>query len=305
MLKVAVMGAGAVGCYYGAMLARAGHSVTMIGRPAHVEAMRRRGLVLETRAFTEAVPVAATTEASGVAGADLVLFSVKSDDTESAGREIAPHLIPNAVVISLQNGVDNAERLAAVLGRPVVASAVYVATEMAEAGHVKHHGRGELAVGPLPAEPDIAGALRQAGIPTNVSENVIGALWGKLTVNCAYNAISAISQLPYGRMTEVEGVTSVMRDIVAECVAVAARRGVVLPDDLAEKVLAVAGSMPDQYSSTAQDLARGRRSEIGHLNGFVVRAGEAVGVPTPLNRALLALVRLIEDKAARPVGTQA
>src|SRR5215207_3665507 len=110
-LKVAVMGAGAVGCYYGGMLARAGHEVVLIGRPQHVEAIERNGLRMETKAFDERVRLAASTEASAVRGADLVLFCVKSTDTEAAGAQISPHLTPGALVLTLQNGVDNADRL--------------------------------------------------------------------------------------------------------------------------------------------------------------------------------------------------
>src|SRR5215210_5747081 len=111
--KIAVMGAGAVGCYYGGMLARGGHDVALIGRAQHVEAVRRSGLRVETKAFDASFPMHAHEEASGVRGANLVLFTVKSPDTERAGAALAPHLEPDAVIISLQNGVDNAERLAA------------------------------------------------------------------------------------------------------------------------------------------------------------------------------------------------
>src|SRR3954470_13638255 len=112
-MKIAVMGAGAVGCYYGAMLGRAGHEVTLVARPPLVAAVNGRGLLLETKAFQEHVRVKASTEASGVRGAELVLFSVKSMDTEGAGAAMAPHLERGAAVLCLQNGVDNAERLAA------------------------------------------------------------------------------------------------------------------------------------------------------------------------------------------------
>lgn len=293
------MGAGAVGCYFGARLASVGHEVTLIGRPKHVEAVRRDGLKLESRGVTEVLAVAATTAASGVVGADLVLVAVKSDDTESAGREMAAHLAPSAAIVSLQNGVDNAERLAATVGRPVIPAAVYVATEMAGDGFVRHHGRGELILGAGPRSEEVAAWFRVAGAPTTVSDGVAGALWAKLVLNCAYNALSAVSQLPYGPMCEVEGVRDVMRDIVSECQAVASGLGVALPNDLLASVFALAPSMPQQYSSTAQDLARGRLTEIGHLNGFIVRQGEALGVPTPVNRALLAMVRLREAKAVR------
>jgi 2-dehydropantoate 2-reductase len=240
-MKIAVMGAGAVGCYYGFKLARAGHDVVLIGRPQHVEAIERQGLRLETQTFDEHIRVSASTEGSAVQGAQLVLFCVKSTDTES-GVSIRPHLAPDALVLSLQNGVENADRLRALLPQEVIAAAVYVGTEMAGPGHVRHHGRGELVIERSKASDDVARALIAAGVPTDISDNVRGALWAKLITNCAYNALSAI------------------------------------------------------YASTAQDLARGKRSEIDHLNGLIVRRGEALGIATPANRLLHAIVKLIESK---------
>ena len=176
-MKIAVMGAGAVGCYYGGMLARAGHEVTLIARAHHATAINASGLLLETQAFTERVRVAASTDASAADGAQWVLFCVKSTDTESAGRALAPHLAEGAVVLSLQNGVDNAERLQAAIGRPVIPAVVYVATEMAGPGHVRHHGRGELVIAPSPASAHLADTLGAAGVPVQVSDNVASALW--------------------------------------------------------------------------------------------------------------------------------
>ncbi|WP_390348123.1 ketopantoate reductase family protein [Variovorax boronicumulans] len=296
-MKVAVMGAGAVGCYYGAMLARAGHEVVLIGRPSHVEAVRANGLRLETKAFDEQVRLDASTEAGAVQGADLVLFCVKSTDTESAAAQIQPHLAPGALVLTLQNGVDNDARVRAALpSHDVAAAVVYVATEMAGPGHVKHHGRGELVIAPSRRSDEVAQALIAAGVPTQISDNVRGALWAKLVLNCAYNALSAVSQLPYGELVQGTGVTDVIRDVVAECLAVAKAEGVVIPGDVDAAVRGIAQSMPSQYSSTAQDLARGKRSEIDHLNGLVVRRGEALGVPTPANRVLFVMVKLLEGK---------
>ena len=295
-MKIAVMGAGAVGCYYGGMLARAGHDVTLIGRPLHVEAIERRGLRLETQTFDECIRVSASTEGSAVQGAQLVLFCVKSTDTESAAAAIKPYLAPAALVLSLQNGVDNADRLRALLPLEVAAAVVYIGTEMAGPGHVKHHGRGELVIEPSTAGDEVAQALMAAGVPTDISDNVRGELWAKLILNCAYNALSAITQLPYGRLVKGEGVTAVMRDVVDECLAVAKADDVTIPGDIDAAVRKIAETVPGQYSSTAQDLARGKRSEIDHLNGLIVRRVEALGVATPANRLLHAIVKLIESK---------
>ena len=296
MAKIAVMGAGAVGCYYGGMLARAGHDVTLIGRPNHVDAIQRDGLLLDTQSFKEQVRLQASTEPSAVAGATLVLFCVKSTDTESAAAAIRPHLLPGALVLSLQNGVDNAVRLQAALpAQEVAASVVYVATEMPGPGHVKHNGRGELVIAASPSSAEAAALLIAAGVPTDISANVEGALWAKLILNCAYNALSAITQQPYGQLVQGEGVQDVIRDLVNECLAVAQADGITVPGDVWQAVERIAQTMPQQLSSTAQDLARGKRSEIDHLNGYVLRRGEVLGIATPVNRVMHTLVKLLEE----------
>ena len=297
-MRVAVMGAGAVGCFFGGMLARAGHRVVLIGRPTHVDAIQRDGLHLEAQTFDEHIPLQASTEASAAAGADLVLFCVKSTDTEAAGAQLRPHLAPGALLLTLQNGVDNAERLRSAVDHEVAAAVVYVATEMAGPGHVRHHGRGELVIEPASNSAEVARQFSAAGLPTEVSANVRGALWAKLILNCAYNALSAIAKMPYGRLVLAPGVTDVMRDVVAECRAVAAADGVLLPPDVDAAVRRIAETMPTQFSSTAQDLMRGKPSEIDHLNGHVLRRGEALGVPTPANRVLHTLVKLVEAEQA-------
>ena len=296
MSSIAVMGAGAVGCYYGGMLARAGHEVVLIGRPQHVEAVQRAGLRLQAAAFDEQVRLKASADPSAAQGADVVLFSVKSPDTEAAGKALESYVERDAAILTLQNGVDNAERLAATLGREVIPAVVYVAVDMPGAGHVRHHGRGELVIGPSKQSEAIAAAFRAAGVPVEISANVAGALWAKLIVNCAYNALSAITQLPYGKLVQGAGVPAVMEDVVDECLALARAARVEVPGDMHDAVRRIAQTMPAQYSSTAQDLARGKKSEIEHLNGYVVRKGEALGVGTPVNRVLLALVKLLESK---------
>jgi 2-dehydropantoate 2-reductase len=167
---------------------------------------------------------------------------------------------------------------------------------MAGPGHIRHHGRGELVIEPSSVSEELARVFAQAGVPTEVSDNVRGALWAKLVLNCAYNALSALSRLPYGKLVQGEGVTRAMRDVVDECLAVAKADGVNIPGDVDAAVKRIAETMPNQFSSTAQDMMRGKRSEIDHLNGLIVRRGEALGVPTPANRMLHVLVRLIESK---------
>jgi 2-dehydropantoate 2-reductase len=298
-LKVAVMGAGAVGCYFGGMLARAGHDVTLIARPQHVEAIARGGLHMETKTFDEHVRLNASSDPAAVTGAKLVLFCVKSGDTESAGEQIKPYLDKGTVVLCLQNGCDNDQRLRTVLTAPEVAAAVvYVGTEMLGPGHVKHHGRGELVIDPVKNIAGLQQAFEAAGIPVQVSDNVRGQLWLKLILNCAYNAISAIARKPYGEVVPADGVKDVMRDLVDECIAVAKAEGVDIPGDVDAAVRRIVETIPNQYSSTAQDIMRGKPTEIDYLNGHIVRRGKALGIRTPANQALWALVKLVEPKAA-------
>jgi 2-dehydropantoate 2-reductase len=289
------MGAGAVGCYYGGMLSRAGHQVMLIGRPQHVQAIRQHGLLMDTTSFRAHIPVGASTEVSDIQNAALVLCCIKSSDTENAAAMLAPYVRSDTIVLSLQNGIDNAERLQARLLRTVYPAVVYVAAEMMGPGHLKHNGRGELVVGPAAMTAEMLEDFVKAGVPVSVSDNVIGELWAKLILNCAYNAISAITKLPYGLLFENEGAKDLMRVVVRECLAVAQRESITVPGDSWQGVERIAATMPGQFSSTAQDLMRGRRSEIDHLNGYIVRRGQSFSIDTPANQALYSIVKLLES----------
>ena len=298
-MQVAVIGAGAVGCYYGGLLLRAGHNVTFIGRQPHVDAINAHGLLLDTKTFKEHLPARAATDATALASPDLVLVCVKSADTEQAGRSLAGHLRPETSVLSLQNGVDNAQRLRAVTGHAVIPVVVYVGSEMAGPGHIRHHGGGDLAIGASAASDALARTLEAAGIHTTISDDIEVTLWSKLVINCAFNALSAVANISYGPMLEVEGTRDVVTRAVQEAMAVARACGVSMPENLLVNILNIPTMMPQQKSSTAQDLARGKPSEIDFLNGYVVRRGAELGIPTPTNHALQVMVKLAErGKAA-------
>jgi 2-dehydropantoate 2-reductase len=303
--RVAVLGAGAVGCYFGGMLARAGVPVTLIGRAEHVEAISRDGLTIEFADRSETVSVRASTEVSAAEDADVVLVCVKSPDTEAAAHSVAPHVRRDTAIVSLQNGVDNADKLRSVLDNPVFAAVVYVGTFMNGPGVVRHAGRGDLVLGAardIASRPDviarlhaIATTFERAGIPCPVTANIDAALWTKLVINCAFNAISALGQSRYGRMVREPAVRDVMELAVREAVTVARASNVALDEAvLVAEVWKVADAMSEQYSSTAQDILRGKRTEIDSLNGYVARRGEALGVDVPVNRTLHALVKLRE-----------
>ena len=301
--KIAVVGAGAVGGYFGGMLARAGAPVVMIGRSAFVEAVKKNGLFLDTLHFQESVSVEAVTDLSGIRAAEIVLFCVKTTDNAATARAIAPLLASGALVVSFQNGVDNVEQIRAAAGIEVLPAVVYVAASVPHPGRVKHVGRGDLVVGPRNAKTErVASLFERAGVPCRISENIAGELWTKLIWNCALNAVSALGNAKYGQVAASEDARKVVETAVYEVLAVA-RAANIQPPGLEDPKAALAGAfkiatqMAEALSSTAQDMIRGKRTEIDSLNGYVSRRGAELGVPVPVNHALYALVKLAEGRS--------
>jgi 2-dehydropantoate 2-reductase len=297
---VAVVGAGAVGGYFGGMLARAGVPVVLIGRPAFVEAVNRSGLFLDSVQFQETVRAQASSDLSAAAGADVVLFCVKTTDTAPTARQLAPILSRDAAVVSLQNGVNNAEEIHEASGIEALASVVYVAASVPAPGRIRHLGRGDLVLSAKDhRSAKIAALFRSAGVACQLSENIEGELWTKLILNCALNAISGLGKVTYGEIRANADARQVMEAVVRETLKVARAKGILLPafDDPQVAVagaLKVAEQMSGTRSSTAQDMARGKGTEIDSLNGYVARVGAQVGVPTPVNHTLYSLVKLQE-----------
>ncbi|HEX8872390.1 MAG TPA: 2-dehydropantoate 2-reductase [Candidatus Acidoferrum sp.] len=299
--KVAVVGAGAVGGYFGGMLARAGAPVVMIGRPAFVEAVKKSGLRLDTVTFQDTVHPDASSDLAATAGADVVLFCVKTTDTAATARALAKHLAAGATVVSLQNGVNNAEEMREAGGIDALSSVVYVAAAMPTPGYIKHLGRGDLVVGPRnPRTHRISELFERAKVPCRISENIEGELWTKLIWNCALNAVSGLGKATYGQIVGSDDAKRVVETAVHEVLQVARAKGI-QPPGLEDPRAAVAGSfkiaeqMSGTRSSTAQDMMREKRTEIEALNGYVAREGARLGVPTPVNHALYTLVKLQES----------
>lgn len=307
--SIAVLGAGAVGSYFGARLARGGMDVVLIGRPVHAAAIERHGVRVLQDGEEWHARARATTDVGATRDADVVLVAVKAPDTTEAARALAQHLRADARVVSLQNGVDNAVRIAAVLPQPVYAAVVYVGAHVEGPGCVRHTGRGDLVIGvprALAARGDAAGDLRaiaamfeSAGVGCPIASDIEAALWTKLTLNCAFNAVSALGNATYDRMAADPDVRAVMEGAVREAVRVARADGIVLDaDELVAATWTLAAAMAEQRSSTAQDLRRGKSTEIDSLNGFVAERGAALGVPAPVNQTLHALVKLREREQA-------
>ena len=300
--RIAVVGAGAVGGYFGGMFAHAGAPVVMIGREQFVDAVKRNGLVLDRPQARERISVEATVDISAVRDAELILFCVKSMDTSLAATQMAPFLARDATVVSLQNGVDNVDRIREAANISAFAAAVYVAVSVPEPGHVKHLARGDVIVGPPGDETKyLADIFGRAGIRCQISNNIEGELWVKLLCNCALNAISAVGHARYGQIAENSDARQLMETVVEEVLAVARAAKVILPDIADTKAgmaaaMEIATQMAGALSSTAQDLDRGRPTEIDSLNGYVFRRGAELGVDVPVNHALFTLVKLAEQR---------
>jgi len=301
--RIAVVGAGAVGGYFGGLLARAGASVVMIGRSAFVEAVKKNGLFLDTLHFKESVRVEASTELSAIRAAEIVLFCVKTTDNAATARAIAPLLASNALVLSFQNGVDNVEQIRAAAAIEALPTVVYVAASVPEPGRVKHVGRGDLVFGPKNEKTErVVNLFSRANVPCRISDNIAGELWTKLIWNCALNAVSALGRAKYGQIAASADARKVVETLVDEVLAVA-RAADIHPPGLEDPKAAIAGAfkiatqMAEALSSTAQDMNRGKRTEIDSLNGYVSRRGTELGVPTPVNHALYALVKLAEGRS--------
>src|SRR5262245_58378868 len=265
--RIAVVGAGAVGGYFGGMFARAGAPTVFIGRKHFADAVNSNGLVLDTSHGQERIAAEATTDMSAVRDCSLILLSVKAHDTAEAAKQKAPFVRPDATVVCLQNGVDNADRVRAAANVIVLPAAVYVAVSMPEPGRVKHLARGDLIIGPPSTRTaKVAAAFNRAGIASRLSEDIDGERWLKLLQNCSLNAISVLGHARYGQIAQNDNAKKLMGNIVDEVLAVARAAGVVLPgvhdrESGMATAMELATQMADAFSSTAQDLNRGRVTE--------------------------------------------
>ena len=302
--KIYVLGAGAVGCYFGGMLARAHHDVTFIARPERATALNESGLQMDCKAFHETIAVKASSDLAILSDADLVLLSVKSLDTERTLAEIKSILPSKAVILSLQNGVANIDIATKIIVNPVYAAVVYVAAGMIDQRTMKHHGRGELLIGdPSNTVPpgdqgllEICKLFEGAKVPCSIAPQIKRDMWLKFLVNCSFNAISGIGQIAYGEMVKSPGIVKLIEEITKEFLAIAELEDVniTMSEALAANA-SIASTMATQVSSTAQDLARGKMTEIDFLNGYIVELGKRHGITTPYNESVHALVKMMES----------
>jgi 2-dehydropantoate 2-reductase len=295
-MHLVVVGAGGVGGYFGGRLARAGHDVTLVARGAHLDALRRRGLTVRSAVEGESVaPVRAVEKTSGLPPADAVLLCVKSFDTEAALAGLGAIAGADAPVLSLQNGVDNEDKIDAALGPGrALGGVAYVFAAIEAPGVIVHHFAGRIVLGELdgrrtPRAERLRDAFAGAGVPVALSEDVRRALWEKYLMISAQGGMTAVTRCPIGVIRNTPETWRMYRQIVEELAAVGRAAGVALPGDAVDTTLAnVEQLAPHLYSSLHHDLVHGRRLELEALHGHAVRLGRRLGVATPMLSAVYA-----------------
>lgn len=298
-MRIAVVGAGGVGGYFGAKLARAGESVIVLARGPHLEAIRRHGLRVRSAVEGDlAAKVEAVDSLEGQPTVDMALFCVKAFDTESAAEALRPVVGPATGVVSLQNGVDSVETLDASLGRGVaLGGAAYVFATIEAPGVIAHRFAGRIVFGEMDGRASeratrLRDALARAGVPVELSTDVRRVLWEKYLLIGAQAGMTAVSRCPVGVLRETPESWRMYRLIVEELAALARAAGVALADDAVDEVMRQAAAVaPDAYSSLHHDLLQGRRLELEALHGHAVRLGERHGVPTPMVFAVYAALK--------------
>ncbi|BBO77012.1 2-dehydropantoate 2-reductase [Desulfosarcina widdelii] len=300
-MKIAVIGAGAMGSLFGALLAEAGQEVTLLDiRQDHVDAVNAEGLVVEKEGTRRQIRIRATQDANSVGPTDLCIVFVKSTQTAEAARTVARLAGPSAPVLTLQNGMGNAEALAEALDpiRIIAGTTSHGATFLGP-GAIRHAGSGDTVIGPWYEEGTagaeaVAEAFDKAGIATRVVAEVRSVMWAKLFINVGINAITALTGIKNGQLLDLEQTRRLSRDAVEEAMAVAEARGIAIEGDPVEKVFQVAQATGTNRSSMGQDVDSRRMTEIGAINGFIVREAQKVRVPAPVNQTLSALVETLQ-----------
>ena len=309
-MKIAVLGAGALGCAMGSCLSESGHEVWLINRREdHVETMNTLGLCVQVNGADRYTPVKAALHASHVAAqigtVDLLLVLVKSFHTREAITSSTSIVGPDTVVLSLQNGLGHEDVLAEVVGRDkVIAGKTYAGGVMLGPGRIIRGTEGkETYIGELEGRMTdrvqrVAAAFNAAGLITHISDNIMGTIWEKLLVNVATGALSGITRLAYGDLYQVPEVKACALAAVQEAMDVARACGIGLSVNDPEQpwLKAAAGLPPEFKASMLQSLEKGSVTEVDYVNGSVVRWGQKCGVPTPVNSTLVACLKGIERR---------
>lgn len=298
-LRIAIVGSGGVGGYFGGRLAAAGADVTFIARGAHLQALRTHGLRLESPKGDLHLPhVSATEDTSTLAPVDVVLFAVKLYDAESAARLLPPLIGADTVVVPLQNGVDGVETVAGAVGRPHVAGGVaYVAAVVSEPGVIRHTTMDHLLFGELdgarsPRLERLLEACHAAGFQATLSDHIDVDIWSKFVRLSVMSGMTAVTRSPIGPLRDDPDLFAMIQAAVLEAMAVARKKGIALPAGVFDEIIRMTQELPPQAkSSMLEDLERGKRLELPWLSGAVVRLGNELGVETPIHRFIATVLK--------------
>jgi len=308
-MRVAVMGAGAVGGYFGARVAASGMDVTFIARGEHLKAMQRNGLRIESVQGNLEIRTEFASSPDRIAPVDLVLLAVKSQDTDVAARSLAPFMGRHTAVLSLQNGVDNADRIARLWGGDrSVAGVAYIAARISAPGVIAHSGGGRIALGSLHAGGQdnartVQSILAQAKIPCDMSANIREVLWKKLAWNAPFCALSCLLRMTVGEIAGSPSLEALVRGCIDEVRDAGRCRGIDLPPSMAQEALSSSITLRDVKPSMLQDLEAGKPLEHEALNGIVVKILQQSGKRAPINEILYtALSHIDQDLRAKQSG---
>jgi 2-dehydropantoate 2-reductase len=300
-MKIAMIGAGAMGSLFGSLLAQAGETVTLLDiREDHVDAINTHGLSVEKGGQKRTIRIPATTDAAQIGPVDLTLIFVKSTHTDAAAQTAAQLAGSTGLVLTLQNGMGNADILAKALdpARVIAGTTSHGATFL-EPGAIRHAGGGDTVIGPWTATgmdgaEKVADFFNQAGIATRAVADVHAVLWAKLFINIGINAITALTGIKNGQLLDLEQTRELAREAVDEAMAVARSQDIAIQGDPVEKVFQIAEATGPNRSSMGQDVDQRRLTEITAINGFIVRMARGAGIPVPVNRTLTALIETLQ-----------
>ena len=299
-MRIAIMGTGGTGGYFGGLLARAGEEVTFIARGDHLEAIRKNGLAIKSVLSGDfSIPANATDNTQDIGPVDFVLFCVKAYDNAAAADQIRPLIGPQTVVLSVQNGIDNEQQIGEVIGpEHIVGCVSYVSSIIESPGVIAQTGGpgkivfGEMQGGTSARTEALQSTLQNSGIAAELHSNIQTALWQKFLGICAVNGVTALTRLPLGEILACEEARNLMRGTMEEVDAVARASGAALPEGSVDQSMDFFSSMGASVrGSMYYDLAGGRRLELEVLNGAVVRLGAEHGIPTPINSTIYAALK--------------
>ncbi len=302
MQQIMIVGAGAVGGFFGAHLAKGNPNVSFLLRPRTLQAVKERGLILRSANGTLTVRPPVASDPRELVRPDLIILAVKAYDLDEAMDQLEPVLTEKTIILTLQNGVDVEDRIHARLQRDcVVGGVAFIYSKIIEPGVIEHYKRGSVAIGEMMGYKSerlgmIADLFKQAGIQCQISDDIRRSKWEKMCWNCVFNPITVLINDRVAKALDHPEMMGVIRQIVGEVAAVSATLKVPLAPDMAEKTVQVTQAIRDIHTSMYDDWKAGRPTEIDSLNGYIVQKGRELGIPTPVNEAMTALVKAITER---------